>query len=1007
MKHFLGAIMLILLSNQAFTQNNAWLQNYASEVNYDQSNRVNFIKISDNQVIKESSIEGTINRFLSSDGSIKVLLTKSETDEIGFTHQRYSLVNNGIPLFNKMIIAHLKSGKLISLNGDLYTSIINTTAFSISENEALNRALNKIKAKKYKWENKEEEAHMKEVLNQPQFSYYPSAQKVYFEIKGVFKSAFQFNIYAEVPLYRANVFVDANTGAVLAEQNLICNVNATGIASTKYSGTQTITCDQNGTSYRLRETARGLGVDTYNMNHTTTYSATDFTNASTSWTSTGADQAATDAQWGAESTYDYYMTRFSRNSINNMGYKLLSYVHYSNNYNNAFWDGTRMTYGDGNGSTFTILTALDVCGHEITHGLVSNTSNLNGGGTGEADALNEGFADIFGTSVERFARPLNFNWKMGSDITPGGNGIRNMQNPKLLSDPDTYLGQYWDPAGEPHNNAGPAIKWFYLLVAGGSGTNDVSNTYNVTGLGNIDAEKIAYRALTYYFTSGTTYLIARAAAIQAAKDLFGPCANQVVQTANAWYAVGVGPQFVANQIAPNFITANTSYCTLPASLIFTNTTASGLTYVWDFGDGSAVSTATNAFHTYTANGAYTVKLKATGCNNTLDSAVKNSFVVINVPSYPSVASISICNNTSGVLNASANATIKWYATSTPTGALYVGNTFTTPPLNLSTFYYVANTVTNTAVLGGRLTNTNGSFLANANQWLIFDVTQNSTLNSVVMYAQTAGNRYIELRNSSSTTINSAVINLSVGANTVLLNFPLTPGTNYQLGLTNGSTCDLYRSNASNTYPYNIGNCVNITNSSSGTSFYYWYYNWSVTKEDCLSPLVPVMVNVLSTIPSTINVANNIVCKDDAVIFPTANPTGGNFSGIGVSNGGFNPSIGTGVYNILYSTTDANGCLTADSLEMQVLDCVGINEVNRINNLKVYPNPTTDVLNISQEGNEAKSFNICDMQGRFILSEKILNPNHQIHLEKLAKGIYLLSLQNASQKTIYITKLVVD
>ncbi|MEI6020545.1 MAG: M4 family metallopeptidase, partial [Bacteroidota bacterium] len=614
MKHIYFTLLTVFLSLIGFGQTKNSLEQIAVEVYYNQAKQLNFVKIDAQHNISQNQCEALLQDLISKDGNAKLQLIKSEQDELGYTHKRFAITYNGIQLHNKVIAAHFEHGRLASLNGDLYVMQPASTGFSIGDQTALSNALAKVKAQKYKWENKEEENHMRTILNQPNFTYYPSAKRVYFEMNGNFKPAYQFEIYAEIPLYKANVFVDANSGLVLAEQNLICNIDVPATAATKYSGTQTITCDQVTTSsYRLREIQRGLGIETYNMNHTTSYLATDFTTTSTSWTTTGADQAATDAHWGAEKTFDYYMARFNRNSIDNMGYKLRSYVHYSNNYNNAFWDGTRMTYGDGNGSQFTILTAIDVCGHEITHGLVSNTSGLNGGGTGEADALNEAFADIFGTSVERYARPTNYNWKMGSDITPNGNGIRNMQFPKLLSDPDTYLGQYWDPNGEPHNNAGPAIKWFYLLVSGGTATNDLNNTYNVSGLGNIDAEKIAYRALTYYFTSSTNYAAARVAAIQAAKDLFGSCSNQVVQTTNAWYAVGVGAQFVPNQIAPNFYTSNTSFCVLPASVIFTNSTNSGITYAWNYGDGSAVSTSTTGFHTYTANGSYNVKLIATGC----------------------------------------------------------------------------------------------------------------------------------------------------------------------------------------------------------------------------------------------------------------------------------------------------------------------------------------------------------------------------------------------------------
>lgn len=1008
MKSICTTFFALLFSSFAFAQSIQSIEQLGEEFYYNEFKQLNFVRIKAQHTINDKTCEKLLLDILSSDGKASLRLLRAEQDEFGQIHKRYAVLSNGLPIYNKMVVAHFKQGRLTALNGDLYAMNVGSTQFSLSESEALQKALAKVHAKKYKWENTEEEAAMREMLNQPNFTYYPSGKRVFVEFKGEYRAAFQFEVYAEEPLYKANVFVDATNGLVLAEQNLICNIDVPATAATKYSGTQTLTCDQvSSASYRLRETQRGLGIETYNMNHTTSYLAADFTNTSTSWTTTGADQAATDAHWGAEKTYDFYMNRFSRNSIDNMGYKLRSYVHYSNNYNNAFWDGTRMTYGDGNGSLFTILTAIDVCGHEITHGLVSNTSGLNGGGTGEADALNEGFADIFGTSVERYARPSNYNWKMGSDITPNGNGIRNMQFPKLLGDPDTYLGQYWDPNGEPHKNAGPALKWFYLLVSGGTGTNDNNNAYTVVGLGNIDAEKIAYRALTYYFTPSTNYAAARVAAIQAAKDIFGSCANQVVQTTNAWYAVGVGPQFVPNQIAPNFYTSNTSICVLPASLIFTNTTANGITYTWNYGDGSAVSTATTGFHTYTANGSYNVKLVATGCNNTLDSIVKSAYVVINVPSFPVVSSATICENTSAVISATANATIKWFSLTNTVTPVYVGSTFTTPILNLNTTYYVANSITNTPVIGGRLSNINGAYLANANQWLTFDVVQSGMLNSVVMYAQTAGNRYIELRNSTANIVNSTVVNLSVGANTVVLNFPLSPGTNYQLGLTFGSTCDLYRSSSGNTFPYSIGNCVNITGSSTGSTYYYWFYSWSVTKDDCMSPLAMANVNVNATVPSTIAVPSIYFCKDDAPVVPTATPSGGNFYGLGMSSGAFNPSVGNGVYFIHYSTNDINGCLRTDSLEVQVTECSGIKSQQAKTGWHVYPNPVKTTVVVKGEYAFGNTIHICDLQGREVYMASMTSESHVVDLPMLAKGLYLLRVLDAKQIAFYTQKLVVE
>ncbi|HRD39113.1 MAG TPA: M4 family metallopeptidase, partial [Bacteroidia bacterium] len=95
---------------------------------------------------------------------------------------------------------------------------------------------------------------------------------------------------------------------------------------------------------------------------------------------------------------------------------------------------------------------------------------------------------------------------------------------------------------------------------------------------------IAFRALTVYYTPSTNYAQARNLSIQAAKDLYGNCSNEVVQVTNAWYAVGVGPAY-SNSISPNFVANSTSFCTVPATINFNNTTANGLSYQWNFGDG--------------------------------------------------------------------------------------------------------------------------------------------------------------------------------------------------------------------------------------------------------------------------------------------------------------------------------------------------------------------------------------------------------------------------------------
>ncbi len=1004
------AVVWCMIAGGFLAQVNSKLQPYAKEVAYNKQKQLCLIKLNETPAVAEAEVEQFINTVLFDGTTNKVSVLKAEKDELGFSHTRYSVQQNGTPVYNKTIVAHCRKGLLVSLNGDLkpYAAPVNQEI--LTEKKALQYALKKVNAKKYKWENRSDEMHMREVLKQPDFTYYPTGIKVLFEKEGKLYRAYQFTIYAEEPLYRAHVFVDAASGKILGEQNLICTVDVPGTAATKYSGTQTITCDQTSTAYRLRETGRGNGIETYNLNNTMNYGPpiADFTNASTSWTVINSNQGATDAHWGAESTYDYYNVTFNRNSIDNMGFKLLSYVHYSNNFNNAFWDGLRMTYGDGNGTSFTIFTALDICGHEITHGLVNNTANLGGSGADECDALNEGFADIFGTSIERFARPTNWNWIMGQDISPFGSGIRNMSNPASMGDPDTYQGTNWDFLGEPHTNAGPCIYWFYLLVNGGSGTNDIGNAYNVSGIGHVDAEKIAYRALTVYFTPNTTYADARLGAIQAAKDLFGDCSNQVQQTANAWYAVGVGPAYNSANIAPNFQSNITNFCALPATVNFNNTTSAGITYVWDFGDGST-ATVTNPMHIYANNGTYTVKLKATGCLNATDSITKTAYIVVNAPGMPGTTGGSTCGTGTVQLGASGNAQLNWYASPFSTTPLGTGPNFTSPTISTTTTYYVVNTVTNAPAFGGKTAFTGGGYLNNSSQYLEFDVLQNSTLNSVVVKAQLPNptTYVIELRDMFTNVLASTTTVLAQGNNTVTLNYILGPGTGYQLGLSSTSSSNLYRSNTGVTFPYSVGGCVDITGSSAGPNFYYWFYNWEVTKENCGSPAVAVTASVLPLPAVSLSVPANVICSGGPPVTLVGSPAGGSYSGSNVTGNTFSASAaGVGTFAVAYTYQDPNGCSASSNLSLIVSACTGLSQQSiAAAGLSIYPNPVSEKVVIKNNLGVETIAGIFDASGRLIISQRVAPGEEAIAMEGVAKGLYLLSIRDVSGNTIKTFRLV--
>ncbi|MFH2141364.1 MAG: M4 family metallopeptidase [Bacteroidota bacterium] len=598
-----------------------------------------YIKFRRGKEIGYSEIFNWLNDFYKHESNIDYVLINQQTDKLGYVHYRYRQYYKGYPIEFTMLNVHSKNGLVKSINGTALNKINIINVFQLSENNALELAKKYIGAEIYKWELNSAEAHLKNETNNTSASYYPVAEKVIISRNGDFNtnelhSAYKFDIYAHKPLSRRNIYVDASTGEILFENKTIHLADVAGTAVTGYSGNQNIVADSYSGSYRLREVGRGNGIQTYDMNMGTDYgSALDFTDADNNWNNINAelDQYAADAHWASEMTYDYYYLVHGRNSIDGSGFALKSYVHfnledlgYPSNVN-AFWDGQRMSYGDGNGTTITPLTTVDICGHEITHGLTSYTADLIY--QDESGALNEAFSDIFGTSVEFYAKPSLANWLIGEDI---GETFRSLQDPNAYGLPDTYLGNFWETGsgdnGGVHTNCGVLMHWYYLVCIGGSGTNDNGDSYNVTGIGMDDAADIAFRMLTVYLTNSSDYQDARFYAVISAQDLFGVCTPEVGTVTNAMYAVGLGNEYVP-YVVSDFSADITESCAYPFTVNFSNLSVNGITYSWDFGDGNN-SILVNPSHTYSSLGTYTVTLSADGGTCGDDIEIKTSYIEI-------------------------------------------------------------------------------------------------------------------------------------------------------------------------------------------------------------------------------------------------------------------------------------------------------------------------------------------------------------------------------------------
>lgn len=964
-----------------------------------------FLKLNDKTVSQQ---EGTVwlNQALEASKSDSWTKYREEKDNIGFVHQRYQQYYEGFPVEGGVYILHSKDGYVQSANGVFFKGITAASSPVLSEAMALQKALDYVHAAVYKWQIPEEEHHIREEKNDVSATYFPKgtlvlAAKDRNYAPENFKLSYKFDIYAHQPLSRQYVFVDAVNGDIILTNDRIHHIDSTGTAVTKFSGNRTIKADYvSPGNFRLRETAR-CGIRTYNLQTGTNYSAAiDFTDTDNYWNNVNAqkDEVATDAHWGSEVTYDFYKGNFNRDSYDNMNSNLLSYVHYSTNYVNAFWDGTRMTYGDGNlGSGFHPLTCLDVIGHEITHGVTEYTADLVY--SYEPGALNESFSDIFGKAIEYANKASTFTWIIGKEITTSGNGIRNMQNPNIHGDPDTYLGTNWYTGtgdnGGVHTNSGVQNYWFYLLCQGGSGTNDVGNAFNVTGIGFIKAQNIAYRNLSVYLTTTSEYADARFYAIQAAIDLYGACSPEHESVTRAWYAVNVGPNYIAG-VNANFNANALTFCSIPASVNFTNTSINGTSFYWDFGN-STTSTLLNPTATYTANGTYTVKLVANGGACGIDSIIKTSYITINAPNPPLTTNDSLCSPGSATVLASplSSGTVYWYNTPTGGTSFHTGTSYTIPSLTGTQTFYVSEEVPQPLQSVGPVDNTfgTGGYLNHPNQHLVFDANKAFVLESVKVYANGAGNRTIELRNSGGTVLQSTTINMANGMQVVTLNFNVPAGTNHQLGLSSSSSSNLYRNNAGVAFPYSIAGLASIKTSSAGNGFYYFFYDWKIREAPCRSARVPVSA-VLNSTPSTPNIT-----EIAGVLY--ANVTASSYQWYlngnpipGATSSSYTPST-DGIYTVIAKN---GNCLSGTSSGYSfVMSSVNDNLIMCEDCMTLSPNPTNNHITLNVPFLKPANVNIqlTDALGRMVFRNTLYTngiQNYVINMQNFAQGTYLLTVQ---------------
>jgi Zn-dependent metalloprotease len=476
-------------------------------------------------------------------------LRRADRDALGQVHLRLDQVHDGVPVYGGQVVAQVVAGAVLGVAGRTFGDAgAVDTAPAVDADAAMATA-------------RAEMADPTASAGEARLVVLPQAL-----LDGSSGATLCYLVELTSPTAgRHRYFVDARSGALVWDYY----ATAHGTGRSLYSGTVDVT-----TRFEARPNGRRgkfyladddrWGFLTVDSNDMQALFGTAMSDRDDSWGdgTTGSRQsAAVDAHYGAATAWDYFANVHGYRGIDNQGSGVPIFVHYDSGYNNAFWNGSVMAFGDGDGARFGPLVSLDIVGHEYTHAVTEKTANLEY--VTESGAANESFSDIFGTALEPRDSAVfpeqRKDYQIGEDcFTPGtpDDAMRNMADPpsggssgkidhysklRRLAAGELPQGDATKPgyndAGYVHSNSGIQNKAFFLLAEGGT---HPASGIEVQGIGRPSAEKIFFRALSLKLFTTAQFADVRAATLSAAADLYGGDSPQYASTGQAWGAVGVG-----------------------------------------------------------------------------------------------------------------------------------------------------------------------------------------------------------------------------------------------------------------------------------------------------------------------------------------------------------------------------------------------------------------------------------------------------------------------------------
>lgn len=487
-------------------------------------------------------------------------ITKVTTDDLGMTHVRCQQVYEGVPVYGSEVIVHGTAQGMKTLNGRYKATPQNVkTAPTITGLQASSNVSADLGKKVVPtvdpfnlWDKQQDKVEL--VL-------YPLDKGLYL--------AYHYTTYKDI-VSRWEYFVDAHTGNILHKYESICKFHNHDLghacahteeapvppvisSSQNLEGnTVAINTWNSGSNFFMIDAVRSEMFDAANSSMPNEPAGTiwtidafdtspenaDFTydHVSSSNQNFPNKRVAVTAHQNGGRAYEYFLNTHNRVSINGQGGNIISIVNVADEdgggLDNAFWNGVAMFYGNGRSGFRELARGLDVAGHEMTHGVVQSTANLEY--QGESGALNESMADVFGAMIDRD------DWLIGEDVVltssfPSG-ALRSMSDPHNGATFGNYGGGFQpkkyserftgsENNGGVHINSGIPNHAYYLFATSAN-------------VGRARAEQVWYRALTTYLTKSSQFVDARVATVRAAQDL--PFGTEVLPALRAaWDAVEV------------------------------------------------------------------------------------------------------------------------------------------------------------------------------------------------------------------------------------------------------------------------------------------------------------------------------------------------------------------------------------------------------------------------------------------------------------------------------------